>query len=150
MKDLNTRALLSQVKTEMLAIKSSWSPRLLYNYAQTVFGNVPGSSPPMSVYNHFCDIPHGVFTNVPGPTAPISFAGEQIQDYHVFPPQSGKGSIGIALISYFGKVSIGVITDVHRAYPKLASAVCERFTQEFEFILDEAKTELSKRETTSF
>lgn len=151
MKDLDTKALLNQVRTEMLTIKSSFGPRILYLYFQALFGHVPGLvCPPMSVYNHFCDIPHGVFTNVPGPTVPITFAGEQIQEYRTFPPQSGKGSIGIALISYCGKVSIGAIADVHRKYPNLAASVCERFAEELNIILDEAKMELTKRETSSF
>lgn len=151
MKDLDTKALLNQVRTEMLAIKSSFGPRMLYLYFQALFGYVPGLvCPPMSVYNHFCDIPHGVFTNVPGPTVPITFAGEQIQEYRTFPPQSGKGSIGIALISYCGNVSIGAIADVHRKYPHLATSVCERFSEEFNIILDEARMELTKREKASF
>lgn len=150
MKDLDTKSLLKQVKIEMLAIKSSYFPRILYKYADTVFEYMPGISPPLVVYNHFCDIPHGVFTNEPGPTLPISFAGEEIQEYRTFPPQCGKGSLGIALISYCGKVSIGSIADLHRKYPRLAEGVCERFTKEFGLIFEEAKMELSKKETASF
>jgi diacylglycerol O-acyltransferase len=150
MKDLDTKSLLKQVKTEMLAIKSSYAPRVLYEYFKTLSGYIPGISPPLAVYNHFCDIPHGVFTNVPGPTLPISFAGEQIQEYRTFSPQCGKGSISITLITYCGKVSIGAIADLHRKYPRLAEGVCERFTKEFGLILEEAKMELSKKETTSF
>jgi hypothetical protein len=148
MKDLDTKHLLKQIQREMLAIKTSWMPQLFYTYFQRVF--VPGLSPPLSVYNHYCDIPHGVFTNVPGPTIPLFFAGEQIQQYRTFPPQSGKGSVGIALISYCGQVSIGAIADVHRHYPRLAEGICHRFSQEFEIILEEAKMELSKKSTSTF
>ncbi|KAG1064156.1 hypothetical protein G6F42_027058 [Rhizopus arrhizus] len=145
MKDLDTRHLLKQVQTEMLAIKNSYGPRMLYETWQWFFSHAPGLSPSMSVYNHGCDIPHGVFTNVPGPTVPIQFAGEEIQEYRTFPPQSGKGSIGMALISYSGKVSVGAITDVHRDYPQVANGVCSRFAEEFQLILDEAKMEISKK-----
>ncbi|KAI8091397.1 wax ester synthase-like acyl-CoA acyltransferase domain-containing protein [Gilbertella persicaria] len=145
MKDLCTKQLVQQVRTQMLAIKSSCGPWMLYKYFERVLGKAPGLSPPLFIYDHFCDIPHGVFTNVPGPTVPISFAGGEIQEYRTFPPQSGKGSIGIALISYCGKVSIGAIADVHRTYPGVAEHICDSFAQEFNFILEEAKMELSKK-----
>lgn len=146
MKDLDTKHLINQVRTEMLAIKNSYMTRILYDWVELVWGRVPGLTPPASLYNHICDISHGVFTNVPGPTQPITFAGQQIQTYRTFPPQSGKGSIGIALVSYNGNVSIGAIADVHRKYPGLADGVCGRFKDEFKFILDEAKMKLSKKE----
>ncbi|KAK4512364.1 uncharacterized protein ATC70_003062 [Mucor velutinosus] len=145
MKDLDTRNLLKQVQTEMLAIKNSYGPRMLYETWQWFLSHAPGLCPPMSVYNHVCDIPHGVFTNVPGPTVPIQFAGEEIQEYRTFPPQSGKGSIGMALISYSGKISVGAIADIHPDYPQVANGVCSRFAEEFQLILDEAKMEISKK-----
>lgn len=64
------------------------------------------------VCDYYCDIPHGVFTNLLGPTIPISFAEQAVIESRRFPPQVGKGSIGVALVSYNGKVSIGAITDV--------------------------------------
>ncbi|KAI8372482.1 hypothetical protein BD560DRAFT_434364 [Blakeslea trispora] len=150
MKDISTKQLVNQVRSQMLAIKSSQSPLLMYQYLQHVLGKIPGLSPPISIYNHYCDTMHGVFTNVPGPTVPISFAGQEIQEYRTFPPQSGKGSIGIALISYCGKVSIGAIADKSRWYPGLAAHICRYFTEEFNFILEEAKMELSKKPPLCF
>ncbi|KAG2236460.1 wax ester synthase-like acyl-CoA acyltransferase domain-containing protein [Thamnidium elegans] len=147
MKDLNTKDLIDQVQTEMMAVKTSFMVRFLYDLVQLVWGKVPALSPPLCVYDHICNISHGVFTNIPGPTKPISFAGQQILEYRAFPPQSGKGSIGIALVSYDGNVSIGAIADVHRKYPRLADNICARFANEFKFMLDEAKMESSKRET---
>lgn len=145
MKDLSTKGLIRQVKREMLSIKNSITPRILYDFFQALLRFAPGLSPPTKFYDYYCDMPHGVFTNVPGTTLPIAFAGEEIQEFRSFPPQSGKGSIGIALISYCGKVSIGAIADIHRKYPGLANGVCNRFTEEFDSILEEAKIELSKK-----
>lgn len=144
MKDLDTGSLLKQVHKEMMAVKTSIVPRLLYNWINLIWGYMPGITPPLYVYDYFCNIPHGLFTNVPGPTSPITFAGQQVQEYKTFPPQAGKGTIGIALISYCGKISIGAIADISRKYPDLAQGVCQRFTKEFNFILQEAKMELSK------
>lgn len=150
MKDLNTKDLINQAQTEMKAVKTSFMVRFLYDLVQLVWGNIPGLSPPLCVYNHICNISHGVFTNIPGPTKSISFAGQQILEYRTFPPQSGKGSIGIALVSYDGNVSIGIIADIHRKYPRLADNICARFASEFKFMLDEARMESSKKETCSF
>ncbi|KAI8990101.1 wax ester synthase-like acyl-CoA acyltransferase domain-containing protein [Pilobolus umbonatus] len=147
MKDLNTEQLMRQVTNEMTAIKSSWIPAIMYNYLNFIFGGFPGIYCPMSLYCHITDIAHGVFTNVPGPTTPITFAGEEIREYRSFPPQVGKGTLGIALMSYNGKVSIGAITDKHRKYPKLAKGLCSRFSNEFNFILQEAKMELFRKNT---
>jgi hypothetical protein len=133
MKDLSTKDLTSQVKKEMMTIKASHSPRLIFQIWENVLGKIPGVSPPLWVYDHFCDI------------ALISFAGEEIQEYRCFPPQVGKGTLGIGLISYCGKVSIGCLSDKHHAYPELASSICERFVEEFEIILEESKMVLSKK-----
>ncbi|KAI7901614.1 wax ester synthase-like acyl-CoA acyltransferase domain-containing protein [Cokeromyces recurvatus] len=149
MKDLETKQLLKQVRTEMTAIKSSRLSLLLYIWFEYIFGSLPGLSLPLSVYNHYCDIGHGVFTNVPGPQTRITYAGEEIEEYKTFPPQNGKGSIGIALLSYCGKVSIGALADVHSQYPNLTEGICQRFVEEFEFILEEAKLELSKKKDKS-
>ncbi|KAG2202893.1 hypothetical protein INT47_008925 [Mucor saturninus] len=140
----DTKELIKQVRREMKAIKTSFLPKLMYYWISFIWGYMPGITPPRWMYDYVCDIPHGVFTNLPGPTSPISFAGHEVQNYRTFPPQVGKGSIGIALISYNGKVSIGAIADVTNRYPNLTQSICQRFSKEFDFILHEAQMELSK------
>lgn len=141
----DTKELIKQVQREMKAVKTSFLPSFMYHWVSFIWGYMPGIDLPQCVYDYVCNIPHGVFTNLPGPTSSISFAGQQIQDYRTFPPQVGKGSIGIALISYNGKVNIGAIADVTKQYPNLTQSVCQRFSKEFEFMLQEAHMELSKR-----
>ncbi|KAI7901613.1 uncharacterized protein BX663DRAFT_487337 [Cokeromyces recurvatus] len=147
MKDLGTQQLINQVRMETFAIKSSNFPSLLYEGIERSSRTVPGLPPPLCFIRHFCDLAHGAFTNISGPTFPISFAGEEIQEQRIFSPQLGKGTMGIALISYCDKVSIGALADVHRHYPGLAEGICQRFVEEFEFILEEAKLELSKKKS---
>lgn len=53
-----------------------------------------------------------VMTNVPGPPMPIYLAGQKIEELMFWVPQSGRVSLGISIISYANKVSLGIATDV--------------------------------------
>ncbi|MCP4359689.1 MAG: wax ester/triacylglycerol synthase family O-acyltransferase [Chloroflexi bacterium] len=52
-----------------------------------------------------------VMTNVPGPPMPLYMAGERIDNIMFWVPQSGRVGLGISIISYAGKVYLGVATD---------------------------------------
>ncbi|MEZ4768728.1 MAG: wax ester/triacylglycerol synthase family O-acyltransferase [Caldilineales bacterium] len=52
-----------------------------------------------------------VMTNVPGPREQLYFAGASIDNMMFWVPQSGRLGIGISILSYNGKVMIGVATD---------------------------------------
>ncbi|KAI8365290.1 uncharacterized protein BYT42DRAFT_159206 [Radiomyces spectabilis] len=145
MGELDTKTLVRQVQQEMQAIKASCMPRFLYTIiCQKLLKMFPGVLPPMPIVNLYAAVPHGVFTNIPGPLEPVSFGGQEIQSYHVLPPQSGKGTLAIGLVSYCGKVSITVLADVNTKYPQLTEKLCQRFTKEFDFLLSEASMELSR------
>ncbi len=53
-----------------------------------------------------------VMTNVPGPQIPLYLAGAQLKDMMFWVPQSGRMGLGTSIISYAGKVYLGVVTDV--------------------------------------
>ncbi len=53
-----------------------------------------------------------VMTNVPGPQIPLYLAGAQITDIMFWVPQSGRMGLGTSILSYAGKVYLGVVTDV--------------------------------------
>lgn len=53
-----------------------------------------------------------VMTNVPGPQIPLYLAGAQLQDIMFWVPQSGRMGLGTSILSYAGKVYLGVVTDV--------------------------------------
>jgi diacylglycerol O-acyltransferase len=52
-----------------------------------------------------------VLTNVPGPPMPLYLAGSEIDDIMFWVPQAGRLGIGISILSYAGKVYLGVMTD---------------------------------------
>ncbi len=52
-----------------------------------------------------------VLTNVPGPPIPLYLAGGKIKDIMFWVPQSGRVSLGLSIISYAGKVQLGVASD---------------------------------------
>jgi WS/DGAT/MGAT family acyltransferase len=52
-----------------------------------------------------------VMTNVPGPREDRFFAGKPIKDLMFWVPQSGKLGLGVSILSYSGKVYLGVVTD---------------------------------------
>jgi hypothetical protein len=80
-----------------------------------------------------------VFTNVPGPRKAIKFAGQEIKDYRIMPPQNSKGSIGMGLVSYNNKVALAILGDESAAYPGAVNEVCRRFKPTFDQMLSEAQ-----------
>ncbi len=91
-----------------------------------------------------------VMTNVPGPRQQIYLAGSPMRDLMFWVPQSGKLGMGISIISYNGKVNLGVVTDAKLvADPE---RIIAGFHEEFEEMMDlvrqvQADEELSVDET---
>jgi WS/DGAT/MGAT family acyltransferase len=52
-----------------------------------------------------------VLTNVPGPPMPLYLAGSEIEDMMFWVPQAGRLGAGISIMSYAGKVYLGIMTD---------------------------------------
>ena len=52
-----------------------------------------------------------VLTNVPGPPMPLFLAGSEIEDMMFWVPQAGRLGMGISILSYAGKVYLGIMTD---------------------------------------
>lgn len=53
----------------------------------------------------------GVMTNVPGPRQQLYVAGSPLEDIMFWVPQSGRLGLGVSILSYNGKVFMGVATD---------------------------------------
>ncbi len=62
----------------------------------------------------FGDKASGVLTNVPGPRQALYLAGEEIKNFMFWVPRSGKIGLGISILSYNGKVTVGVACDEKR------------------------------------
>lgn len=52
-----------------------------------------------------------VFSNVPGPSTTLSFAGHPMSDIFFWVPQAGRLGLGVSILSYDGRVRMGVGTD---------------------------------------
>ena len=53
----------------------------------------------------------GVVSNVPGPDHPVYLAGNMVEDLMFWIPHTVSLGIGISLMSYNGKVYMGLVTD---------------------------------------
>ena len=74
-----------------------------------------------------------VATNVPGPREPIFMAGGEIENMMFWVPQSGKLGLGISILSYAGKVTLGVSVD--KGLVPDPENILEGFYDEFEALL---------------
>jgi WS/DGAT/MGAT family acyltransferase len=70
-------------------------PRWLLDYAVDLFGQKATA----------------VVTNVIGPREPISFAGTRLSQAMFWVPCAGRLGLGISILSYAGRVSVGFATD---------------------------------------
>ena len=54
-----------------------------------------------------------VLTNVPGPKEPVYLAGTPVRGVLVWAPTSGSMAMSLSIMSYDGRVTVGVMTDAH-------------------------------------
>ncbi|KAI0929578.1 hypothetical protein AcV7_005072 [Taiwanofungus camphoratus] len=88
-----------------------------------------------------------VLTNVPGPAKkPVTLDGVEVIKWTALPPQAGKGTIGMGIISYAGGISIAVAADRVPISRDVARRICEGFEERFEFYVIRAREVLSKYE----
>ena len=52
-----------------------------------------------------------MITNVPGPLAPLSLAGSTVRELLFWVPCTGRLPLGVSILSYAGKVRLGVAGD---------------------------------------
>ncbi len=92
----------------------------------------------------------GVMTNVVGPRQPLYLAGAPLDSLMFWVPQSGRLGLGVSILSYAGRVWMGVITD--KGLVPDPDAIIAGFHAEFEALSEAAhKVEetLSVEEATS-
>lgn len=75
----------------------------------------------------------GVLTNVPGPKVPLYFGGKKISNIMFWVPQSGIIGLGISILSYNGKVTIGITSD--EGLMPDPENLLEGFQDEFDYLL---------------
>jgi hypothetical protein len=57
---------------------------------------------------------HLIVTNVPGPPSPLYLLGARLVDLHPHLPLFAHQGLGIAALSYCGRISLGLIADFER------------------------------------
>ena len=100
-----------ELKRTMDDLKSSKEPVITYGLL-----NVLGASPDRlqdAVVRFFEKKGSIVITNVPGPKDQLFLGGVPVETIMAWVPQPGHLGVGISIISYFGKVWLGIATDNH-------------------------------------
>ena len=98
-------------KRHMDVLKNSPEPFLVYQILG-VIGTLPGDIAKQTT-SWFAAKASAVLTNVPGPRQQIYFAGLPLKELMFWVPQSGTIGLGISVISYNGKVMLGLMVDEH-------------------------------------
>ncbi len=75
-----------------------------------------------------------VMTNVPGPPIPLYMAGGKIKSLMFWVPQAGRVSLGLSIISYAGKVMMGVVVDSNLITNP--DKILDGFSIDYNYLLD--------------
>ena len=100
---------LRETKKRMDVIKQSIEAVAFYSLLN-VFGVTPRQVEEQAV-NIFATRATAVVTNVRGPGQALFLAGSRIENMMFWVPQAGRLGMGVSILSYDGKVTVGVITD---------------------------------------
>eukprot|EP00128_Syssomonas_multiformis_P000902 Colp12_sorted_trinity150504_noHs@85 len=100
----------------------------------------------LPIFRYFMGKITAVITNVPGPADQLSFAGEKITNYVPLIPQPGEGGLGIAILSYGGKVTVSVLTDESLLGTDGPKLLMRMFEEEFDKVLITALERKEQRE----
>ncbi len=102
-------ARLTELKRRMQALKRSAEPLVTFRVLEAL-GRVP-LAVQQAVVKILATKATAVATSVPGPRHRLYLAGRAIQDIFFWVPQAGRVGLGISILSYAGRVRLGVGTD---------------------------------------
>ncbi|MFH2092162.1 MAG: wax ester/triacylglycerol synthase family O-acyltransferase [Pseudomonadota bacterium] len=123
---------LQEVKRRMDKLKGSADPYVNFGLLSAI-GFLP-STIAQKAAQFFGNKASGVLTNVPGPKKPLYFAGKQITNIMFWVPRSGTVGLGISILSYNGKVTIGIASD--KGLMPDPETLLEGFEEEFNYLID--------------
>ena len=127
---------LKEVKRRMDELKTSVEP--LFNFGLLTAGGILPTGVAKKVAGFLSNKASGVLTNVPGPKETLYYAGKKISNMMFWVPKSGKIGLGISILSYDGKVTVGVTADESRMPDP--EKLLEGFEEEFNHLLELIKT----------
>lgn len=123
---------LKEVKRRMDRLKTSPDPYINFALLSTM-----GYLPPILAKKAaavFGNKASGVMTNVPGPRQALYYAGQEVKNLMFWVPRSGKIGLGISILSYNGKVTIGIASD--EGLMPDPEVLLEGFEDEFNALLE--------------
>ncbi|MEE4356926.1 MAG: wax ester/triacylglycerol synthase family O-acyltransferase [Desulfococcaceae bacterium] len=123
---------LKEVKRRMDKLKVSADPFVNFGMLSAV-GYLPESLAKKAAH-FFGNKASGVMTNVPGPKNPLYFAGKEIRNIMFWVPRSGKIGLGISILSYNGRVTVGIASD--KGLMPDPETLLEGFEEEFNYLVD--------------
>ena len=122
---------LRAVQASMTRAKGSAEPLVVFGLL-TVFGQAlrPGLPLMLSFLGRKASL---VMTNVPGPRDPVTFLGSRLTELMAWVPQAGRLGVGVTLLSYAGKLQVGVAADTNIVPdPEEIVRACERALRELQ------------------
>ena len=122
------QARLAEIKRRMDAIKDSAEPAVVYGILQSI-GRAPAWAHSL-VVKMFAEKTSAVMTNVPGPDRALHVAGVPMRTLMFWVPQAGDIGLGLSILSYDGRVRVGVGSDA--AYVEHPQRLVAAFEDEFD------------------
>jgi WS/DGAT/MGAT family acyltransferase len=103
------RRRLAEIHRRMEEIKHSPEGALSYGILGAI-GRAPVRVESL-VVEQFTAKASAVITNVPGPRRPVYFASTRVRGVLVWAPRSGSVSMSVAIFSYAGEITVGLMVD---------------------------------------
>jgi WS/DGAT/MGAT family acyltransferase len=104
------RERVAAVKQRMDALKRSVAPIVIYGIQSALLKILP-QAVSRGLIDFLANKCTAVVTNVPGPQRALTVAGRRVRSLLFWVPQRADIGIGISILSFAGKVQIGVICD---------------------------------------
>lgn len=106
--DIRTRV--QAVKARMDALKTSVEPIVVYGIQGALLTFLP-QAVSRALIDFLANKCTAVVTNVPGPQRDLLLAGRPVRGLMFWVPQRADIGVGISILSYAGKVQVGIIAD---------------------------------------
>jgi diacylglycerol O-acyltransferase len=135
---------LEEVRRRMDALKDSLEAPVAFGILNAI-GTAPETIQDI-VVTFFGMKGTAVITNVMGPKKPIYLACAPLDSLMFWVPQSGRLGLGVSILSYAGRVWLGVMTD--RGLVPDPETIVDRFHAEFDELLEMARAAGEAQEYT--
>ncbi|MBK9795163.1 MAG: DUF1298 domain-containing protein [Holophagaceae bacterium] len=117
------------VKTKMDQMKRSAVPVVVYEIQRALLAFLPRALS-RGLIDFLANKCTAVVTNITGPSQDLALEGRRVRSLIFWVPQRARIGVGISILSFAGKVQLGIIAD-EALVPDLA-ALIEAFEEEFE------------------